>query len=310
MIHLGSSSMDNVWNILKETKLNVYDKCVNGLYSENILMSQLETVHKKLNMNATEDIFDNITDTTLKSAAEMFLFLNSCPDDFRYWFLLYSDLFENKSPEVIVLTLNRILKGERNTENRRLKDIAKHLLTRVTTLLSLKFETIQGVTKAAGNSSWNGGDGQLNIQQLILQHFVNADLSAVNHPVHIITKDKQMSPSALIPFCEFGGEMSKVGVMIDHFEIPVCNSFESKIINDQLCYEIDLNKFSNKNDIDKELKTGLAFIMDYNEDRQVTFNQDSEKVIDKGLVSRIDKSDDSEHAFVFLNTIGKYPYPK
>ena len=97
--------------------------------------------------------------------------------------------------------------------------------------------------------------------------------------------------------------------MIDHFEIPVCNSFESKIINDQLCYEIDLNKFSNKNDIDKELKTGLAFIMDYNEDRQVTFNQDSENIIDKGLVSRIHKSDDSHHAFVFLNTIGKYPHP-
>ena len=70
--------------------------------------------------------------------------------------------------------------------------------------------------------------------QLILHHLVNADLSAVNHPVHIITKDKQMSPSALIPFCEFGGDMSKVGVMIDHFEIPVCNSFESKIMNDQL----------------------------------------------------------------------------
>ena len=35
-------------------------------------------------------------------------------------------------------------------------------------LLSLKFETIQGVTKAAGNSSWNGGDVQFEIQQLFI----------------------------------------------------------------------------------------------------------------------------------------------
>ena len=136
MIHLASSNVDTIWNILKETKLNVYDKCVNGLYGKNFLISQVEAIHKKLNMNATEDIFNNITDTTLKSAAEMFLFLNSCPDDLRYWYLLYADLFENKAPEVIVLTLNRIMKGERNPENKRLKDIAKHLLKRVDLMLS------------------------------------------------------------------------------------------------------------------------------------------------------------------------------
>ena len=100
--------------------------------------------------------------------------------------------------------------------------------------------------------------------------------------------------------------MSAVGVTIDQFDIPVCNSFEGKIINDQLCYEVDLNRFSNKDNIIEELKTGFAFIMDYNEDRQVTFNQDSEKVIDKGLVSRIDGAErDSQHAFVYLSTIGK-----
>ena len=70
-----------------------------------------------------------------------------------------------------------------------------------------------------------------------------------NHPVHIMTKDHQMSPSAFIPFCDFGGNMSAMGVMIDQFNHPVCNSFQAKIINDQLCYEVDLNAYYDKNNI-------------------------------------------------------------
>ena len=77
--------------------------------------------------------------------------------------------------------------------------------------------------------------------------------------------------------------MSIVGVKIDQFDVPVCNSFQAKILNDQLCYEVDLNKFSIKDNIDNELKLGFAFLMDYNEDRQVTlFNEDVEKVKKKG----------------------------
>ena len=141
-----------------------------------------------------------------------------------------------------------------------------------------------------------------------MTYFIHLDLTSVRHPVHIVTKDNKISPTAFIPFCEFGGNMSAVGVTIDQFDIPVCNSFEGKIINDQLCYEVDLNRFSNKVNIIEELKTGFAFIMDYNEDRQITFNQGSEKVIDKGLVSRIDGAErDSQHAFVYLSTIGKKP---
>ena len=66
----------------------------------------------------------------------------------------------------------------------------------------------------------------------------------MNHPVHILTKDNKTSPSSFIPFCEFGGDMSTVGVKIDQFDVPVCNAFRDKIVNDQLCYEVDLKRFS------------------------------------------------------------------
>ena len=98
--------------------------------------------------------------------------------------------------------------------------------------------------------------------------------------------------------------MSSVGVKIDQFDVPVCNSFKAKVLNDQLCYEVDLNKFSKKNNIENELKLGFHFLMDYNEDRQVIFAQNNSKT-KVGLAKSVASSDHNEHAFVYLNTIGK-----
>ena len=113
-----------------------------------------------------------------------------------------------------------------------------------------------------------------------------------------------MSPSAFIPFCEFGGNMSAVGVQIEEFNVPVCNTFQAKILNNQLCYEVDLNSYTNKHNIDKQLKLGFNFIMDYNEDRQITFDKISEQKTNIGLASSIVESDQEDKAFIYLNTIG------
>ena len=140
-----------------------------------------------------------------------------------------------------------------------------------------------------------------------------SDSVTINHPVHIVSRDKQMSPSALIPFCEFGGSMSLVGVKIDNFRIPVCNSFQAKILNDQLCYEVDLKKFSDANHVQEELKIGFSFLLDYNEDRQVILNRDPSwldfyrdgKWLNFGLVSGFEESDENSQAYIYLDTIGK-----
>ena len=112
-----------------------------------------------------------------------------------------------------------------------------------------------------------------------------------------MTKDNKTSPSAFIPFCEFGGDMSGVGVKLDQFDDPVCNSFQAKILNDQLCYEVDLNNFSDQNNIDAELSLGFNFLMDYNEDRQVAVHKTnkSEKF---GLANSFVESDQNQHAFI------------
>ena len=74
-------------------------------------------------------------------------------------------------------------------------------------------------------------------------------------------------PSAFIPFCEFGGSMDIVGVKVDEFRIPVCNSFKAKILNDQLCYEIDLNDYDKYFSLET-LRTGFTLFVDKNEDSE------------------------------------------
>ena len=129
------------------------------------------------------------------------------------------------------------------------------------------------------------------------------DLRSVKHPVHFVTKDGEMSPTAFIPFCEFGGNISAMGIQNGHFNVTICNSFQAKIINNQLCYEVDLNNFSKIDNIEQEIKAGFIFFMDYNEDRQ-TFDSDNRIAGDKSFANRLFKRDNKNHASIIINTIG------
>ena len=105
-----------------------------------------------------------------------------------------------------------------------------------------------------------------------------------NHPVHILDEDGSLAPTALIPFCEFGGNMSVMGIKIDQFNIPICNSFKPKIIRDQLCYTVDPNEYKDKIDLEGDLS--LTLFIHYNEDRQLE-----------------DPNENDEH-FIIVDTIG------
>ena len=68
---------------------------------------------------------------------------------------------------------------------------------------------------------------------------------------------------------------------------------------------IDLENFRNNDNIQKQLKEGLVFIMDYNEDRQTWSDDGSQGSSDRnGLFERIEISNDNAGAFIYINTIG------
>ena len=51
--------------------------------------------------------------------------------------------------------------------------------------------------------------------------------------------------------------MSLLGRKVDGFQAPVCSAFTRKIVNNQLCYEIDLNRFRDQVDWKESLQFGF-----------------------------------------------------
>ena len=82
MIHLSQSSSETIWNIVKESKssqLNVITGDCDEHGLDDKIVSHVEAVENVLNMNESTEIFEDMTDKSLKVAGEMFLYLRSCP---------------------------------------------------------------------------------------------------------------------------------------------------------------------------------------------------------------------------------------
>ena len=110
----------------------------------------------------------------------------------------------------------------------------------------------------------------------------------ITHPIHIIDQDGELSPTAMIPFCDFGGNMSVMGVKIDQFDVPVCNSFRPKMIRDQLCYTVDPNMYY-KHKIDLKGELSLSLFIHYNEDRQMEDTDDTDSTDKHFIIETIGK---------------------
>ena len=93
-----------------------------------------------------------------------------------------------------------------------------------------------------------------------------------SHPVHLVDDEGNFNPTALVPFCSISDNFSVMGVKIDQFDVPICNSFRPKIVRDQLCYTVDLNKFRQRNKFKERIS--FTFYIDYNEDREFSNTYD------------------------------------
>ena len=126
-----------------------------------------------------------------------------------------------------------------------------------------------------------------------------------NHPVHIVDDKGNLSPSALIPFCALGGDLSAMGVKIEKInktiDVPVCNSFRPILVEDQLCYQVDPNKYI-KNLPHKERKLNLILFIDFNEDRWIPLKTKKQSEIHNG--NDYDFKEDQDNNII-INTIGK-----
>ena len=163
-------------------KTSLFLRCdgSNNLLTGDNMWSQVKAMEQKLQIESSELKNETLTNEELKTAAEMFLYLTMCPNDIKPWLRFYKNLFQTQTPNQIILTLNRIMKGTKTktAETEKFANIAETLFE------SMKKEIFPGMaTLQVGKS-----EGEYDDEYLLS-----------NHPVHIMTKDNQMSPSAFIP---------------------------------------------------------------------------------------------------------------
>ena len=82
------------------------------------------------------------------------------------------------------------------------------------------------------------------------------------------------------------------------FPDSVCDSFKAKIRNDQLCYEVDLQKYKDEFKIKKQLKSGLILLLDYNVERQ-------SKMYNPKKVHKFSSDENENDVHIYLDTISK-----
>ena len=63
--------------------------------------------------------------------------------------------------------------------------------------------------------------------------------------------------------------MSFKGGQQAQFSLPVCTAFRKKIFYDQLCYEADLDLYKESLSL-KDFKVGFSFLVDLNNNRQIS----------------------------------------
>ena len=272
--------------------------------------NQFKKLSKLLNVTYDFEGAKNLSVEDIEKGAKIFIFLNSCPaskkasDDLKmlYSFLINLEPWNPTISGMILYTINHMKKASED-----LRMISQRLLEYFASKLGFQYILPADVENILSQETDIP-------KKLSLVHHTNLFKTVTNHPVHIIDRNNNHSPSSLIPFCAFGDDMEAMGTKIEGFDLPVCNSFIEKVRNDQLCYEIDLNNYiKDEHDIENKLKEGLVLILDLNEDRQLKefwpINNDNESegetvasLKDEAFEIHLDTISKIFHHRVFQNT--------
>ena len=88
--------------------------------------------------------------------------------------------------------------------------------------------------------------------------------------------------------------------------LPVCTSFKEHVFNDQLCYQIDVNKLNLAGGDGSGL--GLTFAIDINEERQVqvlsselTGARYQENILDAAIM----RMEEHQKALIYIGSLGE-----
>ena len=288
ILHLAPS-LEEVWRVVREAKYlyieTISKYCKQEMIKDTIVSEKLDFIEAKLGVDPLPEEQENVKETTLAVAGEMFVHLIYCRSHRRIqsWLQFYPDLLTNYSAKALVMTLSRIASKVTELDNKFEFVLANRMLRKVWEVLELPPLSAE-----------------------------ISDQKNIHHPVHLIDEQGHLSPSALIPFCDFGGEVSWVGKKVSEFELSVCNSFRKTLLKGQLCYTLDVNQLRREKFSSEDFRLGLTLLLDYNEDRMISNNtyagtgsgqqDDSEN----NLVKNIVDFEELHKAYINIETLSMF----
>ena len=220
MVVEKSLTSDEMWRHLRSVRikqlLNQAYECKKSVLSKERTEKDLQELQQLLDLeNVTAEIREDISESILEQSGEMFIYLISCPSSEYDWILFFKNIINNQPLDKILLTLNRLTA----IDNKKV-----HIFTsRILTFIAEKFKLLYPIVQQSLLLKDLEHDNSMSLQDPSL--FQETDLAVLkvvsNHPVHLVDGSGNVSISSLIPFCEFGGNMSSVGVKIDQFEARV-----------------------------------------------------------------------------------------
>ena len=254
-------------------------KCNGGKYSPRLE----EKLYDQLGNVSSDEIFRHeVSQDTLEEAADIYIYLVHCPDNYHPIMSLkgfYSRVIEKSSLRTLLIVLARMIFTARSSEKMSEMRTATLLLRKLSEKIEFGYETLDIMTSGLSDITKDKDLLEKYRRLSNTSHWWSAldweQVRKTNHPVHIAK-----SPSAFIPFCSFGGDMTALGHQTDHFDHPTCSSFNETILDGNLCYEIDLSRFEDKITAEKSKKIGLSLLIDNNEEydtSKIIFGEDPAK---------------------------------
>ena len=137
-LHSSQMSTVDLWAVIRHSRTSYPQAYCNKefpLYQDYLMDQRNDVIEEALNVSANSSTFE-VSEEELRQSAEMFIFLNMCPDElFITWQTFLKELFMKANSETILLTLNRIL---------RKKDfgVAKQIFRKFSSMLALEYQDL------------------------------------------------------------------------------------------------------------------------------------------------------------------------
>lgn len=154
MLHMMKLNLENVWKIVRKTRLSFLSRHIEidsvcneekTLLSNGNIQENMNSLFEELKLNPTSTPDTNIPSQTLQTAGQMFTYLNYCPTAIPKHLLLRAYLFQTATPKEIILALISIIKTSQNLTE---KKETIEMLSKLMEILHLKqYENVQIITK-------------------------------------------------------------------------------------------------------------------------------------------------------------------